>query len=221
MQLDKNLSKGGTLMASRDFVSRRLHSFLGLIPIGLFLVVHFTVNYFATRSAEAFDKAANFMENLPYLIVLEIVFIYLPLLFHAVYGIYIAFQAKPNVKRFGYYRNWLFFFQRWTGLFLVIFLAWHIWQTRIAMLRGTPLDFEMMAHILSNPWMVVFYIVGILCAVYHFSNGLWAFLVHWGIIVTPKSQKYTSYLTIIIFIFLAIVGIRSVFAFANPDVPIM
>ncbi|GGE42400.1 succinate dehydrogenase cytochrome b558 subunit [Pullulanibacillus camelliae] len=204
-------------MASRDFVNRRLHSFLGLIPIGLFLVVHLTVNYFATRGAEAFDKAANFMEKLPYLVVLEIVFIYLPLLFHAIYGIYIAFQAKPNVKRFGYYRNWLFFFQRWTGLFLVIFLAWHIWETRIAMLRGTELNFEMMANILDNPWMVAFYIVGVLCAVYHFSNGLWAFLVHWGIIVTPKSQRYTSYLTVIIFILLAIVGIRSVFAFVNPD----
>ncbi|MFC4618184.1 succinate dehydrogenase cytochrome b558 subunit [Camelliibacillus cellulosilyticus] len=200
-------------MAHRDFISRRLHSFLGLIPVGLFLLVHFTVNYFATRGVDAFNKAASFMEHLPYLPFLEIVFIYLPLLFHAIYGIYIAFQAKTNVNHYGYLRNWLFFFQRWTGLFLVIFLAWHIWETRIQMLMGQDLNFGMMANILSNPFMLGFYILGVLCAVFHFSNGLWAFLVHWGIIVTPRVQRLTTYATIIVFILLAYVGIRSVFAF--------
>lgn len=200
-------------MAERDFVSRRLHSFLGLIPIGLFLIVHLTVNYFATRGADAFNKAAGFMESLPYLIFLEIVFIYLPLLFHAIYGIYIAFQAKTNVNRYKYYRNWLFFFQRWTGLFLVIFLAWHIWQTRVEMAIHQSLNYDTMAHILSNPAMLIFYIVGVLSAVFHFSNGLWAFLVHWGIIVTPKSQKAMAWVSAIVFVLLAIVGIRAIFAF--------
>ncbi|WEG13947.1 succinate dehydrogenase cytochrome b558 subunit [Pullulanibacillus sp. KACC 23026] len=202
-------------MAQRDFVSRRLHSFLGLIPIGLFLVVHLTVNFYATGGAQSFNQAANFMENLPYLIFLEIVLIYLPLLFHAIYGIYIAFQAKTNVNRFKYYRNWLFFFQRWTGLFLVIFLAWHIWETRVQMALGEPLDFSMMQQILSNPWMCAFYIVGVLSAVFHFSNGLWAFMVHWGITVSPKSQKAMAYVSVIIFVLLAIVGVSAVFAFVG------
>jgi succinate dehydrogenase / fumarate reductase, cytochrome b subunit len=202
-------------MAERDFVSRRLHSFLGLIPVGLFLVVHLTVNFYATRGAEAFNQAAGFMESLPYLIFLEILFIYLPLLFHAIYGIYIAFQAKANANRYKYYRNWLFFFQRWTGLFLVIFLAWHIWETRVQMAMGEPLNFTMMQSILSNPGMVVFYIVGVLSAVFHFANGLWAFSVHWGITVTPKSQKAMAYVSAIIFVLLAIVGVSAVFAFVG------
>jgi succinate dehydrogenase / fumarate reductase, cytochrome b subunit len=202
-------------MAERDFVSRRLHSFLGLIPIGLFLVVHLTVNFYATRGAEAFNQAAGFMESLPYLIFFEILIIYLPLLFHAIYGIYIAFQAKANANRYKYYRNWLFFFQRWTGLFLVIFLAWHIWETRVQMAMGETLNFTMMQSILSNPGMVVFYIVGVLSAVFHFANGLWAFSVHWGITVTPKSQKAMAYVSAIIFVLLAIVGVSAVFAFVG------
>ncbi len=202
-------------MADRDFISRRLHSFLGLIPIGLFLIVHLTVNFYATRGAAAFNQAANTMESLPYLIVMEILIIYLPLLFHAIYGIYIAFQAKTNVNRYSYYRNWLFFFQRWTGLFLVIFLAWHIWETRVQMALGEALNFQMMAQILSNPWMVVFYIVGVLSAVFHLSNGLWAFSVHWGITVTPKSQKAMAWVSAILFVLLAIVGVSAVFAFVG------
>ncbi|MFC7393715.1 succinate dehydrogenase cytochrome b558 subunit [Scopulibacillus cellulosilyticus] len=203
-------------MAQRDFVSRRLHSFLGLVPIGLFLVVHLTVNYFATRGPESFNKAAGFMESLPYLLFLEIVFIYLPIIFHAIYGVYIAFQAKTNVNRYGFFRNWMFFLQRWSGIFLVIFLAWHIWETRIAMALGTTLNYDMMANILANKGMLVFYIIGILAAVFHFSNGLWSFCVHWGLIVSPRAQRITTYATVVVFILLAYVGIRAVFAFTNP-----
>jgi len=201
-------------MASRDYVNRRLHSFLGLFPIGLFLIVHLTVNYYATQGPNAFNTAANVMEHLPFVRFLEIVLIYLPLLFHAIYGIYIAFQAKYNVNHYGYFRNWMFLLQRFTGLYLVIFLAWHIWETHIAyLLHLKELDFNMMADILDNPVMLILYIVGVIAAVFHFSNGLWAFLVHWGIIVTPRAQRVTTYFTVVVFILLAYVGVRAVFAF--------
>lgn len=209
-------------MAGKDFVNRRLHSFLGVVPIGLFLIIHFTVNWFATRGAESFNKAASFMENLPYLLVFEIVFIYLPILFHAIYGVYIAFQAKNNVNRFGYFRNWMFFLQRWSGIFLVIFIAWHVWETRIAMaLHLKTLSFQMMANILANPGMFVFYVIGVLAAVFHFSNGLWSFCVTWGISVTPRAQKLTTYFTVAVFIFMAIVGIGALFAFTNTSTAAM
>lgn len=202
-------------MAGRDFVNRRLHSFLGVVPIGLFLIVHFTVNYFATRGPESFNKASDFMESLPYLLLAEIILIYLPILFHAIYGVYIAFQAKNNVNRYGFFRNWMFFLQRWSGIFLVIFIAWHVWETRIAMALGQTLNYSMMADILDNPAMVVFYIVGVLAAVYHFSNGLWSFLVTWGITVSPRAQRISTYVTIIIFVLMSYVGIRAIFAFSN------
>lgn len=200
-------------MADHDYANHRLHSLLGVIPVGLFLVVHLTINYQATKGPAAFNQAASIMESLPYLLFLEIVLIYLPILFHAVYGVYIAFTAKNNVGNFGFFRNWMFLLQRLSGLFLVIFLAWHVWQTRIAMALGTPLNYELMAHILSNPGIIIFYIIGILCAVYHFSNGLWSFGVHWGILVSPKSQKIGTYATLIIFVLLSYVGIRALFAF--------
>ncbi|RYL93830.1 succinate dehydrogenase [Sporolactobacillus sp. THM7-4] len=202
-------------MAENDYARHRLHSLLGVVPVGLFLVVHLTVNYQAIHGAGAFNQAASLMESLPYLLFLEIVLIYLPILFHAIYGVYIAFTATNNVGNFGFFRNWMFILQRYTGLFLVIFIAWHVWETRVAMALGTPLNFDMMANILSNPWMIAFYIVGILSAVFHFSNGLWSFCVHWGILVSPRSQKIGTYVSAVIFVLLGYVGISALFAFVS------
>ncbi|MFT8318563.1 MAG: succinate dehydrogenase [Sporolactobacillus sp.] len=200
-------------MADHDYARHRLHSLLGVIPVGLFLVVHLTVNFQATKGSGAFNQAAAFMEHLPYLLFLEVFLIYLPILFHAVYGVYLAFTAKNNVSRFNFFRNWFFLLQRISGLFLVVFLAWHIWETRIAMALGTPLNYEMMVHVLSNTGNFIFYVLGVLCAVFHFSNGLWGFCVHWGILVSPKSQRIGSYVSLIIFLLLGYVGISALFAF--------
>ena len=63
-----------------QFYLRRIHSLLGVIPIGAFLLVHLTVNYQATKGAGAFNQAAGLMESLPFLLALEIFLIYLPIL---------------------------------------------------------------------------------------------------------------------------------------------
>ncbi|BBU40417.1 MAG: succinate dehydrogenase [Bacillaceae bacterium] len=201
------------MSGNREFANRRLHSLLGVVPIGVFLIQHLTVNHFATRGEEAFNNAAHFMENLPFRYFLEIFIIFLPLLYHAIYGIYIAFTAKNNVGRFGYFRNWMFLLQRVTGIITLVFIAWHVWETRIAAMFGAEVNFDMMESILSNPVSLVFYIVGVLSAIFHFSNGLWSFAVSWGITVTPKSQLVSTYVTIGIFVLLSIVGLRAIFAF--------
>ncbi|MED1861878.1 succinate dehydrogenase cytochrome b558 subunit [Fictibacillus nanhaiensis] len=201
------------MAGSRDFINRRIHSLLGVIPIGIFLVQHLVVNHFATRDAEAFNKAAHFMESLPFRIFLETFVIYLPILFHAVYGLYITFQAKNNVTRYGYYRNMMFLVQRVTGVITLVFIAWHVWETRVQAALGQEVNFDMMADILSSPFMVVFYLVGVLSAVFHFSNGLWSFFVSWGLTVSPRSQKISTYVTMGVFVALAIVSVRTIFAF--------
>ncbi|MBD7962547.1 succinate dehydrogenase cytochrome b558 subunit [Fictibacillus norfolkensis] len=201
------------MAGSRDFFNRRIHSLLGVIPIGIFLVQHLVVNHFATRDAEAFNKAAHFMESLPFRIFLETFVIYLPILFHAVYGLYITFQAKNNVTRYGYFRNMMFLVQRITGVITLVFIAWHVWETRVQAAFGQEVNFDMMADILSSPFMVAFYLVGVLSAVFHFANGLWSFFVSWGLTVSPRSQKISTYVTMGVFVALAIVSVRTIFAF--------
>ncbi|MBF4501634.1 succinate dehydrogenase cytochrome b558 subunit [Savagea sp. SN6] len=196
-----------------DFFLRRLHSLLGVIPVGLFLTQHLIINYFSTRGEEAFNAASDFMGSLPFLYVLEWVVIYIPLMFHAFYGVYIAFTAKNNTGRFGTYRNWMFKLQRLTGVFLVIFIAWHIYQTRIQKALGVDVNYDMMADIFQSTGMVIFYFAGVLAATFHLANGIWAFLVTWGITQSPRSQQIFSYVSILIFIALSFIGIRAILGF--------
>jgi succinate dehydrogenase / fumarate reductase, cytochrome b subunit len=202
------------MAGNREFFNRRLHSLLGVIPVGVFLIVHLMANNFATRGEEAFNSAAGFMGNLPFRILLEVVIIYLPLLFHAIYGLYIAFTAKNNVSRYGFFRNWMFFLQRISGIITLIFVAWHVWETRIAYALGrAEVNFQMMENILDSPAMLIFYLVGVISTIFHFSNGLWSFAVSWGLTITPRSQQIATYVTIIIFIALSVVGVTTIFAF--------
>ncbi|MGL4820618.1 MAG: succinate dehydrogenase cytochrome b558 subunit [Bacilli bacterium] len=206
-------------MSNREFMLRKLHSLFGVVPVGLFLVFHLTVNYFATFGAEAYNKAAGTIGALPFKIFLEIFLIALPILYHAVYGIYIAFTAESsNLARYGKFRNWMFYLQRLTGIITVVFMGWHVWTTTFShYLNGEEVGFAMMADNLASPWMLAFYIVGIVSAVFHFANGLWSFFVTWGITVTPKSQQISTYLTLGVFVALAIVGIRAALSFVDPS----
>ena len=201
------------MSANREFFNRRLHSLLGVIPVGLYLTVHLVVNHFATQGEEAYNKAVEFMGSLPFLIFLEIFVIYLPILYHAIYGLYIAFTAKNNVKRYGTFRNWMFVLQRITGVITLIFIAWHVWETRIAAAFGAEVNFDMVADIVSNPAMLWFYIICIVGAVFHFANGLWSFFVSWGITVSPRSQQISTYVTLGFFVVLSIIGVRAILAF--------
>ncbi|KON86823.1 succinate dehydrogenase [Sporosarcina globispora] len=201
------------MAGNREFFNRRLHSLLGVIPVGLFLVQHLVVNHFATGGEESFNNAAHFMESLPFRIFLETFVIYLPLLFHAIYGLYIAFTAKNNTSRYSYFRNWMFMLQRISGVITLVFVAWHVWETRVQAAFGAEVNFQMMENILANPFMFWFYIIGVISAIFHFANGLWSFLVSWGITVSPRSQVISTYVTIGIFIALSIVGVRALTAF--------
>src|SRR5690625_5464843 len=96
----------------REFFYRRLHSLLGVVPIGIFLVQHLVINHFIVYGRESFDKAANFMGSLPFVLVLEIFVIYLPILFHAVLVVYIVFTTKNNLKNYKFFSIRMFYLQR-------------------------------------------------------------------------------------------------------------
>ena len=209
-----------TLAESKSYVNRRLHSLLGVIPVGAFLVVHLVTNYYSTMGEEAFLKQVEFLESLPFLIVLEFVLIYIPILFHGIYGLYIAFQAKNNLTQYGTFRNYMFMLQRVTGVITFIFIIWHVWQTRMQVFFGNiePLDFGRQMHeIFSNPVWLVLYLISLVAAIFHFSNGLWSFLVSWGITVGPRAQRVATYVCGVIFVLMMIIGVRAIFGFLDPE----
>ena len=78
---------------------------------------------------------------------------------------------------------------------------------------GAEVNFDMMADILSNPFMFGFISYGVVSAIFHFANGLWSFFVSWGITVSPRSQQISTYVTLDIFLVLSIIGVRAILAF--------
>ncbi|OFM59906.1 succinate dehydrogenase [Staphylococcus hominis] len=201
--------------SKNEFYLRRLHSLLGIIPIGAFLIVHLMINHQATQGAEAFNKAAGFMESLPFLLVTELILIYIPILYHGLYGIHIAFTAKENIGHYSLFRNWMFALQRLTGIIAFVFIFVHLWQTRLQKLFfGKEISYDMMHQTLQNPIWVIIYIICVIAVIFHFSNGIWSFLVTWGFLQSKKSQRIFTWVSLIIFLILSYIGVTAILAFA-------
>src|SRR5262249_12240746 len=118
-----------SIRMSNIFLLRRLHSLSGIIPIGAFLIEHFYTNFKAVAGEQSFVDAIRELRILlpgPLLPIAEIMFIGLPILFHACLGIYIAYTMRNNSTSYSYARNWLYFFQRIAGVYLFLFIAAHV-----------------------------------------------------------------------------------------------
>lgn len=203
-------------MESKDysFFLRRLHSLSGIIPVGIFMTVHLFINFSAVSGSEAYDQASAFMVNLPFKFFLEMFVIFLPMLFHAGYGIYILFQTENNVRQFNYYRNWKFYLQRVTSVIAFLFIIWHVWETKIQIdFAGQEASFSFMQQVVSSNISLALYIIGVLASIFHFTNGIWTFLITWGITISPESQRKVEYVTLAFFIVLSVIGLRALFAF--------
>jgi succinate dehydrogenase / fumarate reductase cytochrome b subunit len=195
---------------SREFLFRRLHSLLGVIPVTLFLFIHLFTNSTATVGEEKFNQAVESLETLPFLAVIEFVFIFLPLLYHGVYGMYVAFTSGYNASRFSWTRNVMFVIQRISGVFTFIFIIWHLWTTRFS---GDTPSFDMVVDVVSTPFGYWFMIIGTIAAVFHLANGLWGFLIHWGVTIGPRAQKVSAYVMMGLFVVLSAVGVAALNAF--------
>lgn len=207
------------------FLMRRLHSLFGVVPVGGFLLFHLWENFGAMRGPEHYNAAIRAINAMPLVWAIEIFAIFIPLYFHAIYGIYIAADAKHNVSNYGYGRNWDFFFQRASGLITLFFVTYHIWHFRFQKLMGAygvyqggesmsglP-TFDTVAAAFANPLVATMYIVGIVAAAYHLCNGLYTFMITWGITVGPKSQRVTNVITKAAFLGVSAMGVAAVFAF--------
>lgn len=114
------------------YASRKLHSLLGVMPLGAFILEHLFTNGFILGGQKVYDKQVNWLLSLPKPVLygLEILFIALPLLFHGIVGVKIALEAKSNPCQYRFARNWFYSFQRWSGIYLLAFIVYHVWTTR-------------------------------------------------------------------------------------------
>ena len=190
-------------MSKFDFFIRRFHSLIALIPLGLFLCFHFLLNSSVFISNEAYLQVINFMKNAPFIIVLELVLIAIPIIFHGIYGIYIAFLAKNNAFQYRYYRNLAFYLQRVTSIILLAFIIWHVYTVRMAVHTPEGVIGVLLAQ-MQNPLTLVLYVIGVVSAVFHFTNGLFTFCITWGICVGDRAQKIFALCAVALFVVMSV-----------------
>ncbi len=195
---------------NRDFLFRRLHTLSGIVPVGMFLLEHLFTNATGTLGASAYNNAVNAIQHIPFLHFVEFVFIFIPLIYHGVYGLYSAYTSGYNPGQYSFARNQLFVWQRITGVVTFVFIIYHLWMTRFS---GHMPNFQFVHDLVSNPFNLVFMIIGVVAATFHLSNGLWSFFVHWGITVGPRAQKVSAVVLLTMFVLLSAMGIVSLFAF--------
>ena len=203
---------------------RRLHSLSGVFPVGVFVVLHFMINAKALQGRQVFDETVSRLTATPYLLVLEVFGIWLPLSFHALYGIKLGFEGRPNVGRYPYSRNWAYTLQRLTGLLAFAFIAYHLWQFRIQVLLGridqTDLFPELCARLSATtaggiPLYAIVYLVGIAAAVFHLTNGLYGFCFSWGITLSRRATRLASAAFGVVGLCLFVLGANTVIYFAT------
>ena len=203
---------------------RRLHSLTGIIPVGLFLIEHFVSNAFATKGPDAYTKQVAFLTSVPFVVGLELFGIWLPILYHSLYGFYIWSRGESNVAEYPWAGNWMYASQRWTGAIAFFYIVWHTWHLRfngVHLLSHPGSAFGKVQHeMIGHPWAIAFYAVGIFCASWHFAYGLWLFAAKWGITQGPIARRRWGYVCFLIAIGFMAVGAVTMYSFlTTPQQP--
>lgn len=207
----------------RAFVLRRLHSLTGVVPVGVFLVEHLWTNASALAGEGPFLAAVEHIQRMPALPIVEVFGIFAPLAFHAIYGVKLAREGKPNLGSYGYTRNWLYFLQRVTGLLTFAFVLAHLWEFRVQKwlfgMADTSFYGALAAHLSWTrwgiPWIAIGYLLGLASACFHLANGLWGFAASWGLAITRRAQTRVGVASAVLGVILFGLGAGTVVHFAT------
>jgi succinate dehydrogenase / fumarate reductase, cytochrome b subunit len=196
-----------------SFLWRKLHSLSGIVPVGVFLAEHFWSNSYVLVSAAKYDQVGQGLQTLPFRPVIEAVGIWIPILFHAGYGFYIWSKGKSNVLEYPWMHNWMYSFQRWSGLVAFLFIGWHFWTARI--LTHGRSNFGTVHADMSNNFYAALYVVGIVASSFHLGNGLWNFVCKWGLAATVRAQRAAAFVGAVVAIVFSVAGLAIVVCARN------
>jgi succinate dehydrogenase / fumarate reductase, cytochrome b subunit len=218
-------ANGPAFFARHQFVIYRLFSLAGLIPIGAYLVVHLLTNATILNGPATYQSQVDRIHSLGIILpIVEWVFIFIPILFHALIGFVIISGMMPNTAAYPYNGNIRYTLQRATGMIAFAFILWHVIQMHKmgAGLGGGKFDAEAASSSVANvlqPFSYrVLYGIGVLAAVYHLANGLWTQGITWGIWTTPCAMRRAGWICLAFGIFLGFVGLSSLYGFSRLDV---
>ena len=106
-----------------------------------------------------------------------------------------------------------------------MFIVLHLWHVHWIIPGGAEFDAHDAARTtvqaLGRWWAGPVYAIGVLCAVFHLANGIWTFLITWGITIGPRSQTISGRVCLIIGILLGLLGIGALIKIKTMDTSTM
>jgi succinate dehydrogenase / fumarate reductase cytochrome b subunit len=206
-----------------SFLLRRLHSLSGIVPIGAFLVEHYISNAEAMKGPAAYNATVRFLNSLPFVLFLEWGLIFLPILYHGLYGVWIWYRGEGNAGDYPWLGNWMYTVQRWTGGVAFAYIIYHTWTMRftgVHLASEPDAGFDKVYRALyGHPWVVLFYLVGVLAASWHFAYGIWLFCAKWGITTGDRARRRLGYVCLLIGLGMAGIGVYGLSGFLKYVAP--
>lgn len=217
-----------SFFAKHEFAIRRFHSLTGIVPLGLYMCVHLTTNASLLNGPETFQRAVFLIHSPGKLLpIIEWGAIFLPLVFHAGLGIWIARTGRTNSSQYQFTANKRYSWQRWTGFVGLVYLFLHImhlhggmhaegWMSamdKIGFAQFRPYNAgSSLVYAMNLGFGIVWpaiYLVGVLSLVYHFINGLWTAGITWGLWITPKAQERATKVCVALGVVLTVISLSA------------
>ena len=216
-----------SFLARHEFLIRRLHSLSGLIPVGAYMCIHLLTNASTLDSSATFQRAVYQIHSLGSILpVVEWVFIFIQILFHAIIGVVIIRGGLPNYGSYKYTSNLRYTLQRATGMIAFVFIMWHVfqmhgwfhfetWRENVAEPLGgaqfAPYNAaSSLGAAMRGVAVPLLYAIGVLSCVFHLANGIWTMGITWGVWVSPAAQKRADRLCAAFGVALAVVGLSAI-----------
>lgn len=186
-----------------------LLSVFGVVPLGVYVVLHLWTNMQSFLGPKAFNTALENSRHYAGFIFLEVFGLALPLVIHAVLGIAEIFRGRlsPSPIRYGYLDYTRFWLQRLAGLGLAAFIIAHVIKARLfpdpqyQTLTGHESWLGM--HVgLSEPITFVIYLLGLLGVCYHLANGLHTASMRLGLVVSEGGRRRMTVFSAVVFVVL-------------------
>jgi succinate dehydrogenase/fumarate reductase cytochrome b subunit len=123
-----------------------------------------------------------------------------PLALHAGYGLTLCVRTDYNASRYGHARNWMYIFQRATGVVALLLVVHQLYAFWLPVQRGSlppALARDALVAMLSStaggvPWLAMGYLLGLAACALHLGYGLWTFGVGWGLTAGRRAQRWSA-----------------------------
>lgn len=179
---------------------RRCFELSGVVPLGVYLIVHL-VSY--SRALFGSDAFGLLVEPGLALSALQLLVIWLPLGFHAGYGAWLSTRTLPEARQEKQYTVLM----RVSGALALVFLAWHAlwysWPLKRGRIGAGDVAERLAATLSSTvdgvPLFAALHLIGLGVVCAHFGWGFARFLEGWGITRSRRARLGAGLLSATLF----------------------